>query len=541
VGQADEDRGTADHGAPVAISPVETMRREEVERARVFAKMALGVTLSGIVIALSTGGDATARALLLVLSSAAGLATVWVLAITRDPTAYDARRLLAPALVLVMGGMGGVYYWGTVSPIAGLLVYGIYFFSLGADKVVITAIYAAISLTHGVLGVGIMTGALADRGLIRMTGLSTRDQLAFVIIIEFLYFFAFITARLSQRVTLRAVSRLEQAVRAVAQRDVLLVEARAELDRALVVGGPGRYTDTTIGAYKLGLLIGRGGMGEVYEARRESDGAEAAVKLLHPAALADPTYARRFVREAENAARIDSPYVVRVLDVGVTPNETPYLVMERLRGNDLAYHLRRQRRLPLAAVREMTDQVAAGLDAARAQAIVHRDLKPHNVFGIDLAGTRRWKILDFGVSKTGEGGTLTAGQIVGTPGYMAPEQARGERVDHRADVYSLAAILYRSITGHPSVTAKDIPTTLFEIVYRVPAQPSALVDVSPDVERVLAIGLAKHADDRFATAPELAAWFAAAVGDGLDAEQRRRADQLLARAPWGSRIADEPV
>jgi serine/threonine-protein kinase len=118
---------------------------------------------------------------------------------------------------------------------------------------------------------------------------------------------------------------------------------------------------------------------------------------------------------------------------------------------------------------------------------------------------------------------------------MAPEQARGEDVDHRADVYSLAAIIFRCVTGHPVFTGKDVPSTLYEVVYRVPARPSMLAQLSGDVDRVLAIGLAKDPRDRFAFALELARWFSAAVTQGLDVDQRRRADDLIARYPWGTR------
>jgi serine/threonine-protein kinase len=245
---------------------------------------------------------------------------------------------------------------------------------------------------------------------------------------------------------------------------------------------------------------------------------------------------QRFLREAEIAARLDCPHVVRVLEVGTTSGEIPFLAMERLRGEDLANQLRRQRRLPLPEARVLADHIAAGLEAARAANIVHRDLKPHNVFFAEV-GTdhRRWKILDFGVSKAGGHGTLTQGHVIGTPAYMAPEQARGEDVDHRADVYSLAAILYRAITGHPAFSGKDVPTTLYDVVYRVPTQPSLLAPLSTDVDRVLALGLAKERTERFGNAGELAAWFAAAVRDGLTAEQRRRADELVLRHPWGTR------
>ena len=338
------------------------------------------------------------------------------------------------------------------------------------------------------------------------------------------------------------MSRLEQAVRGVAQREALLAEARAELDRALVVGSPGRYTDQVVGAFRLGVVIGRGGMGEVYDAASVVDRREAAVKLLHPGTLADPRQVERFIREARIASRLDCPNVVRVLEVGTTAGEIPFLAMERLRGHDLAHQLRRQRRLSLAQAKQLADHLAAGLEAAREAAIVHRDLKPHNVFlAEEPGGGARWKILDFGVSKAGGTGTLTKGHVIGTPSYMAAEQARGAEVDHRADVYSLAAILYRALTGHPAYTGKDVPGTLFDVVFRVPTQPSLLAVLPADVDRVLAVGLAKDAGDRFATALELATWLSLAVFDGLGAPQRRRADELIARYPWGTRLGDAPV
>jgi serine/threonine-protein kinase len=118
---------------------------------------------------------------------------------------------------------------------------------------------------------------------------------------------------------------------------------------------------------------------------------------------------------------------------------------------------------------------------------------------------------------------------------MAPEQARGEDVDHRADVYSLAAILYRAVTGHPAFSGKDVPATLHDVVYRVPTQPSVLAPVPIDVDRVLAVGLAKERGDRFDSAAELAVWFVAGVRGALTPEQRARADDLVSRQPWGTR------
>src|SRR5262249_31133523 len=154
-------------------------------------------------------------------------------------------------------------------------------------------------------------------------------------------------------------------------------------------------------------------------------------------------HVRRFLRELHTAAAIDSPHVVRVIAIGEEP--LPHLVMERLRGRDLSSILREARTLAPAKVVELLEQAGAGVTAAGAVGIIHRDLKPQNVF---LAGTT-WKILDFGVSRLADtGDTLTAGHLVGTPAYMAPEQARGARVDHRADLYALAAIAYRCLTGH---------------------------------------------------------------------------------------------
>jgi len=519
-----------------ATSPAEAMRQDEIARTQIFLKVALAVGLAGGASAFGAHGDPIAFRAIMIGVVLTTVGSVLMLRLTRDPTRYETSRLIGPALLIAVGAYGGVYFWGCASPVAAMIGYGIYFFSLGANATITTAMYIVVALFHGLLALGIITGVIADRGIIHMDQLPTIDQIGVLGVIEALYFVTFYTARLSQRVTLDQVSKLEQAVRGVAQREALLAEARAELDRALKIGGPGRYTEQVVGSFKLGVLIGRGGMGEVYEARGVADEREAAVKLLHAGTLGDPNHVARFMREAQTAAKLDCPYVVRVLEVGTTTGEVPFLAMERLRGHDLAHMLRRQRKLTFEQARLLVEHVAGGLEAARSAGIVHRDLKPHNVFLSELEDTRTWKILDFGVSKSGGTGTLTKGHVIGTPAYMAPEQAKGEDVDHRADVYSLAAILYRAVTGHPAFTGKDVPTTLYDVVYRVPTQPSILAPVSADVDRVLALGLAKHTADRFATARELASWFLSAIDDKLSPEQRRRADDLMGRQPWGTRV-----
>src|SRR5204862_7980656 len=134
--------------------------------------------------------------------------------------------------------------------------------------------------------------------------------------------------------------------------------------------------------------------------------------------------------------------------------------------------------------------------------VVHRDLKPQNLF----RHGELWKILDFGVARAlDQGDTLTAGQIVGTPSYMAPEQATGATVDHATDLYALAAITYRALTGHAPHASGDLAETLYRVVHTAPRRPSDLAPRLPhEVDLVLAIGLAKHAVDRFASAAELA-------------------------------------
>ena len=514
-------------------SPIETMRLEEIERSRVFIRVSLVITVAGIITAATSPGDSIARAVVIIASFASAVGQMRALQILANPATYDARRLLVPVLLIATGSMSGIYYWGTVSPVTGMLVYGIYFFSLSADRFTTTLTYLFVSIIQAGLAVGIMTGVLVDRGIVNMSELPFLNQLALLGITEFLYFIAFFTARVSQGVTLRAVQSLELAIRQVAQRDAMLAEARAELDRALKIGGPGRFTEHVIGSYKVGNLIGRGGMGEVYEARHVKTNDEAAMKTMHVGALADPTLVARFMREATIASRISCPHVVRVLELGQTIGEIPYIAMERLHGHDLGDELRRRRRLELRAARVLTSEVAIGLEAAHAAGIVHRDLKPSNVFH-DEKGPR-WMILDFGVSKVGGTGTLTQGAIVGTPAYMAPEQASGEDVDPRADVYALAAILYRVVTGHPPFPGKDVPAMIYDVCFRMPTRPSLLIDLPTDVDRVLALGLAKLAADRFQTAAELASWFADAVEGRFTAAQRRRGDDQIERAPWGQR------
>ena len=220
----------------------------------------------------------------------------------------------------------------------------------------------------------------------------------------------------------------------------------------------------------------------------------------------------RFRREAEIAMALRSPGLVSVFEVGALDGAVPYLVMELLHGHDLAWHLRKARQLGLQRTIDLCTQVAAGLRDAHAAGIVHRDIKPQNLFLHELAGAPPcWKILDFGVSRLeGGGGTLTQNLLVGTPAYMAPEQARGRIADARSDLFSLGAVLYRALTGQPAFRGDDTPAILFEVVYRGPRRPT-----------------------------ELAAALASIPGKGLSPELKARGEILLLDLPWGGRAAKD--
>jgi len=259
----------------------------------------------------------------------------------------------------------------------------------------------------------------------------------------------------------------------------------------------GRWTNQVLGGYRMGAVLGRGAMGEVYEAVGPHNEL-AAVKLLDVRAAQSPGLVERFHREMQVAARLESPFIVKVLSVSSADAPVPFIAMERLHGTDLAKRLRSENRLPSDELVLLIDQVARGLEVARLAGVVHRDLKPHNLFHHDNS---TWKILDFGVSKVMDSeGTLTGEGIVGTPQYMAPEQASGGNVTHLADIYALGAIAYRCLTGRSPFKGKDIAELVYQVVHQPPQRPSQLGRVSIAVEDVLAVAMAKDPRKRFPSA-----------------------------------------
>jgi serine/threonine-protein kinase len=206
--------------------------------------------------------------------------------------------------------------------------------------------------------------------------------------------------------------------------------------------------------------------------------------------------------------------------------------MELLAGQDLAAMLRERTMLPLHEIVVLVEEAAQGLSVLHRAGVVHRDLKPQNLFRAN--GDRPvWKILDYGVSKLIGAGTMTENNLVGTPGYMSPEQAEGKEIDPRSDVFSLGAVVYRALTGRRPFSGQDLPQILYQVVHGTPIQPRELVPSLPkEVETTLAIALAKRAADRFSTPTEFATALRAA-SRGQDSLPRLPVAKIAARA-WRS-------
>jgi predicted Ser/Thr protein kinase len=290
--------------------------------------------------------------------------------------------------------------------------------------------------------------------------------------------------------------------------------------------------DDLIGAtlnetYALVRVLGEGGMGRVYEARHTRLGAKRfAIKVLHPEYTRQPEVVSRFQREAEAAASLKSPHVVGVYDVGKTPDGRPFMVAEYLDGKELANHLEDSGKLGVPAAVRIVRQICKALSLAHEKGVVHRDMKPENVFLTGDLAAPTATVLDFGISKIGDGtGTnLTkTGMIMGTPSYMAPEQARGERVDHRADVYAVGAILYTALTGKRPFDHNDPMVTVTAVLTRDPAPPRSIEPTIPEaLELAIQRAMAKEPAQRYQTMADLDAELAPWDPDELGRSEARQ-------------------
>jgi serine/threonine-protein kinase len=271
---------------------------------------------------------------------------------------------------------------------------------------------------------------------------------------------------------------------------------------------------TTIGSkYRLDRLLGVGGMGGVYAATPTAGGDQVAIKVL---SVADPTardrIAKRFAREARAVSALRCPHIITVLDAG-TDGARPYLVMELLEGEDLGQRLRRDARIALPDVLHIAKQVLIALGAAHQGGVVHRDLKPDNVFITKKDGDAAFcKLLDFGMSKMmpGEGQTLALaltkkGMAVGTPFYMAPEQARAlPDVDGRVDLWALGAIVFECLAGRPPFVASSQEQVLIAICTTDAPDVRALrPEVPSKVSKLIARALTRDRAQRFQSASHM--------------------------------------
>ncbi|HEY8039857.1 MAG TPA: protein kinase [Polyangiaceae bacterium] len=474
----------------------------------------------------------------LVVMVIAGLA---VSRVARDPARYTTRVTIVFGMVALSTMFVVELYLGVYSPFPCIVALGLSIFGLVDETRVVVPLCIAACATYFVVASLIAFGVMDDPGLFAPAHPTRGERMGMVTMVMAVYAAALWQARMSRRATREAIERSNRAVLSAQQREALLAEAHRQIDAALQAGAGkhGRWTGSTVGSFQLGSVVGRGAMGEVYAAVHVTTGAPAAVKLLHPRVLADGSIVKRFLREAEIASKLRVPNVVELLETGLGADGAPYLAMELLEGHDLAWHLRQRRRLPLAETVAMVEQIAQGLQAAHEVGIVHRDLKPQNLLLHERPRAPVWKILDFGVSKLrhdggAPGGTLTeGGAILGTPGYIAPEQLRTGSTDARADLFALGAVTYRALTGQPAFSGSDMKV-LFEVVYKQPTAPSDLVPSLPrDVDRVLAIALAKRPEDRFGEALELAEALRAASRAELPPALSARADALTSALPWG--------
>jgi len=253
------------------------------------------------------------------------------------------------------------------------------------------------------------------------------------------------------------------------------------------------------GRYKLGEMIGTGGMADVYVAQDTRLARQVAVKVLRSDLARDPSFVARFRKEALAAAGLNHPGIVAVYDSGEEP--APYIVMELVSGHTLRELIHKGERVPLKRTLEIGEGILAALEYSHERGIVHRDIKPANIMITDQGDV---KVMDFGIARAlaDLGATLTnTWNIVGTAQYLSPEQALGEVADLRSDIYSTGCLLYEVLTGKPPFTGETPVSIAYQHVSGVLISPSALVpDLPAGIDVILSVALAKKPEDRYQSA-----------------------------------------
>jgi eukaryotic-like serine/threonine-protein kinase len=293
-------------------------------------------------------------------------------------------------------------------------------------------------------------------------------------------------------------------------------------DSAAIVLQVGGYEagDLVSKKYRLKQLLGQGGMGSVWLASNITLDAPVALKLIR-SDVRSPDSAERLLNEARAAARLRHPSIVRVFDFGQTEREEPFIVMELLSGETLADRLERERRLSSTCAVQLLLPIADALVTAHGHGVIHRDLKPDNVFLSESDGRVRPKVVDFGVAKfelrSGKQRITEQGAVIGSPDYMAPEQALGaDNIDHRVDVWAFCVVLYQSVTGCSPFGAADYKTIMLRIIEEAPPPITEFFAGDDALWQIIARGLKKQPEERWLNMRELGAALAAwLVGHGV--------------------------
>ena len=487
-------------------SAAEVLDKSDLSRSRMFHLFGILAPLGAIGMSILIGGDPIARGLFwggIAILCTCNVVLFWM---TGKPERYKPGPVGVLWILSTLGVQPAVYYFGPYSAVVMVDMLGIVFIALGRVRWTSLATMFICIGGHVVIATPMLLGWIHDVGVLPSWNATTSQLIvAEALIVAFLWS-GYALGRWARRTSATALAELQSAMRQLGDQQQALAEAVDEAERQRRQN-EGRWTNQQMGSFRLGLVLGRGAMGEVYEAAGP-DGSSAAVKLLNARSTGSPGIVERFHREMEVAARLESPHIVKVLEVSRPDAPVPYIAMERLHGSDLATRLRSEPRMPSDELVVLIDQVARGLEVARLAGVVHRDLKPHNLFHHDRS---TWKILDFGVSKIMDSeGTLTGDGIVGTPQYMAPEQASGGNVTHLADVYALGAIAYRCLTGRSPFKGKDLAELVYQVVHAPPQRPSTFARVSLPIEDVLAVAMAKDPRRRFPSALSFAQAFIAA-------------------------------
>ncbi len=282
---------------------------------------------------------------------------------------------------------------------------------------------------------------------------------------------------------------------------------------------------TLDGRFRIDAVLGEGGMGMVFKALQTSISRPVAVKTLHPQLATAPTFFDRFKREAEIASRLHHPNIITIFDFGRSAEGVCYYVMEYLEGESLRQRVKREGPLSIRQAIAVVEQIALGVAHAHKQGVIHRDLKPHNIMLTPVDGHEYVKVLDFGLVKameqTEDDENLTStGQVLGTPQYMPPEQAGGEVVDARSDLYALTAVFFFCLTGNSPFGANTVRKAL-QAALKGEVQPVAAhrlgAPVPEAIDRFIKKGLSLEKDDRHQTAEAFVEAMKATVASASDA------------------------